>query len=63
MTEADVAIPVRCPRCAGCGAVPIITADTGMRLDARPLLENCQDCGGSGWLRPQDEAAKAKKRA
>lgn len=47
---------MRCRRCAGTGDVPIITEVTQFYPDARPLLECCPDCAGSGYQRDEGEA-------
>ncbi len=48
----------RCPRCAGSGDIPIIAPDCFVHPEARPMLQCCPDCGGTGYAReePADEA-------
>jgi DnaJ-class molecular chaperone len=39
----------RCIRCAGSGDVPIIDPFAFVHPDARPLLQCCPDCNGTGY--------------
>ena len=54
--------PMRCRRCGGSGDVPIVT-DEGVwdHLEARPLLQACPDCVGTGFAKV-DEAQPQKSK-
>lgn len=52
-------IPVRCRRCGGTGDIPVISPEAWINPFARPLLEGCPDCNGSG-LQADAEAFRAE---